>query len=118
MSYVGERDLLIPYMERKGPDGQAEYRRQKNRISIDGLPAFPDDDLHPALGWLRDGGRSPSRHRESGQRGVRVVRSAAATWRARPHTSSAVRSDELRGCGSTDEIWTKRPDIETTLRAA
>lgn len=50
MSYVGERDLLIPYMERKGPDGQAEYRRQKNRISIDGLPAFPDDDLHPALG--------------------------------------------------------------------
>jgi hypothetical protein len=39
-----ERDLLIPSMERK-PDVVA-YRREKNRTSIDGLPAYDDD---PAL---------------------------------------------------------------------
>jgi predicted pyridoxine 5'-phosphate oxidase superfamily flavin-nucleotide-binding protein len=41
--YNGERDLLPAYMERKGPGGQADYRRQKNRASIDGLPAFDYD---------------------------------------------------------------------------
>jgi hypothetical protein len=41
--YAGERDLLPPYMERKGPQGQVDYRRQKNRVSIDGLPAFDYD---------------------------------------------------------------------------
>jgi hypothetical protein len=30
-------------MERKGDDGQAQYRRRKNRTSIDGLPAFDFD---------------------------------------------------------------------------
>lgn len=47
LDYVGERDLLPAYMERKGPEGQAAYRRSKNRTSIDGLPAFdvdPDPD--------------------------------------------------------------------------
>jgi hypothetical protein len=43
--YVGERDLLPPHMERKGADGRADYRRKKNRTSIDGLPAF---DFDPA----------------------------------------------------------------------
>lgn len=43
MDYVGERDLLPAHMERKGPDGRAEYRRRKNRTSIDGLPAFDHD---------------------------------------------------------------------------
>jgi predicted pyridoxine 5'-phosphate oxidase superfamily flavin-nucleotide-binding protein len=43
MDYVGERDLLPAHMDRKGPDGRADYRRQKNRVSIDGLPAFDDD---------------------------------------------------------------------------
>ncbi|GEL98646.1 pyridoxamine 5'-phosphate oxidase family protein [Cellulomonas terrae] len=43
MSLEGERDLLPPYMERKGVDGQADYRRLKNRTSIDGLPAFDMD---------------------------------------------------------------------------
>jgi len=47
MTVDGERDLLPPYMERKGPDGQAEYRRLKNRTSIDGLPAF---DMDPEPG--------------------------------------------------------------------
>ena len=41
--HVGERDLLPPHMERKGADGQADYRRMKNRRSIDGLPAFDYD---------------------------------------------------------------------------
>lgn len=45
MSYEGERDLLPPYMERKGVDGRADYRRLKNRVSIDGLPGF---DMDPA----------------------------------------------------------------------
>lgn len=43
MALEGERDLLPPYMERKGLDGQADYRRLKNRTSIDGLPAFDMD---------------------------------------------------------------------------
>ena len=59
MSYVGERDLLPPFMERKGVDGQVEYRRLKNRVSIDGLPAF---DFDPSSGHgdaPADEGRSP-----------------------------------------------------------
>lgn len=47
MDYVGERHLLPEYMERKGAEGQAAYRRQKNRTSIDGLPAF-DMDPEPS----------------------------------------------------------------------
>ena len=43
MDYVGERDLLPAYMDRKGASGQVEYRRLKNATSIDGLPAFDDD---------------------------------------------------------------------------
>jgi len=43
MDYRGERDLLPPYMARKGADGRAAYRRLKNRTSIDGLPAFDMD---------------------------------------------------------------------------
>ena len=38
-----ERDILTPNMERRGPDGRAAYRRQKNAVSIDGLPAFDFD---------------------------------------------------------------------------
>lgn len=45
MTYAGERDLLPPFMERKGEQGRADYRRLKNRTSIDGLPAF---DMDPA----------------------------------------------------------------------
>lgn len=45
MSYVGERDLLPAYFERKGVEGSAEYRRRKNLASLDGLPAF---DFDPA----------------------------------------------------------------------
>ncbi|QSR27469.1 hypothetical protein CFH99_17750 [Nocardioides aromaticivorans] len=45
MEYAGERDLLQPYFERKGIEGSADYRRRKNRTSIDGLPAFDFDPL-------------------------------------------------------------------------
>ncbi|GAB6937241.1 pyridoxamine 5'-phosphate oxidase family protein [Isoptericola variabilis] len=45
LDYVGERDLLPQFMDRKGAEGQADYRRQKNRTSIDGLPAFDDDPV-------------------------------------------------------------------------
>jgi predicted pyridoxine 5'-phosphate oxidase superfamily flavin-nucleotide-binding protein len=43
MEYVGERDLLPRYFARQGVAGSAEYRRRKNRTSIDGLPAFDYD---------------------------------------------------------------------------
>lgn len=43
MEYVGERDILPRYADRKGAEGRAEYRRKKNRTSIDGLPAFDYD---------------------------------------------------------------------------
>jgi hypothetical protein len=36
--YRGERDTLVKYSERKGPDGMAAYRAEKNQRSIDGLP--------------------------------------------------------------------------------
>ena len=41
--YAGERDLLPPHTGRKGEAGRAAYRREKNRASIDGLPAFDYD---------------------------------------------------------------------------
>lgn len=57
MSYEGERDLLPPYMDRKGVEGQADYRRLKNRTSIDGLPAFdfdpPPGEAQPDLANAR-----------------------------------------------------------------
>ena len=43
MDYVGERDLLPQYFERKGVVGSAAYRREKNVVSLDGLPAFDFD---------------------------------------------------------------------------
>lgn len=50
MDYRGERDLLPAFMERKGVEGRADYRRQKNRTSIDGLPAFDMDPVAPTDG--------------------------------------------------------------------
>jgi predicted pyridoxine 5'-phosphate oxidase superfamily flavin-nucleotide-binding protein len=47
MTLTEERDLLTPNMARRGADGVVAYRRQKNRRSIDGLPAFDDDDKPP-----------------------------------------------------------------------
>lgn len=36
--YLGERDQLRKFTESKGPQGLVEYRREKNAVSIDGLP--------------------------------------------------------------------------------
>jgi hypothetical protein len=43
LELVEERDILTDNMRRRGPDGIRSYRRTKNRVSIDGLPAFDDD---------------------------------------------------------------------------
>ena len=37
-TYTGERETLINYSEKKGPDGMASYRAKNNRQSIDGRP--------------------------------------------------------------------------------
>jgi len=39
MDYRGPRDELLAWARNKGEEGMAEYRRQKNAVSIDGLPA-------------------------------------------------------------------------------
>ena len=36
--YVGERTQLPAWTRKKGPDGLVQYRAEKNRASIDGLP--------------------------------------------------------------------------------
>lgn len=46
MRFEGERTQLVDSAERKGPDGLREYQREKNRTSLDGLPA---------LRWTNDG---------------------------------------------------------------
>lgn len=38
--YVGERDQLQRWARRKGEDGVAEYQREKNAESLDGLPSL------------------------------------------------------------------------------
>jgi len=52
MAYEGERDKLIDFAERRGADRLVEYRREKNRVSIDGLPGFPAElvDDAPRMG--------------------------------------------------------------------
>jgi hypothetical protein len=42
MEYIGDRDLLVRWAERKSDDELAHYRRTRNGRSIDGLPAFSD----------------------------------------------------------------------------
>lgn len=37
-AFEAQRDTLITWAENKGPDGLDAYRREKNRISLDGLP--------------------------------------------------------------------------------
>ncbi len=41
MDLVEDRDTLLDWAERKGADGLAAYRAEKNAASIDGLPALP-----------------------------------------------------------------------------
>jgi len=37
-NYTGERDHAIKWAENKGEDGLEEYKKEKNMVSIDGLP--------------------------------------------------------------------------------
>lgn len=40
MAFQGQRDTLVEWAERKGPDGIEAYWADKNLVSIDGLPAL------------------------------------------------------------------------------
>ncbi|NHC43761.1 pyridoxamine 5'-phosphate oxidase family protein [Motilibacter aurantiacus] len=44
MDFVGERDLIRLGAEHSGPEGLAEYRREANARSIDGLPGLTADE--------------------------------------------------------------------------
>jgi hypothetical protein len=39
MDFVAQRDMLIEWAQKKGPDGINRYQQEKNARSIDGLPA-------------------------------------------------------------------------------
>jgi hypothetical protein len=38
--FVADRTVLDDWIQRKGPEGLASYRRRKNAASIDGLPGL------------------------------------------------------------------------------
>jgi predicted pyridoxine 5'-phosphate oxidase superfamily flavin-nucleotide-binding protein len=40
LEYAGERDELLKFAERRGPEGLVQYREDKNAASIDGLPGL------------------------------------------------------------------------------
>ena len=40
LEYEGDRDQLLEFAERRGPEGLVEYRAEKNAASIDGLPGL------------------------------------------------------------------------------
>ena len=44
LQYESERDQLLQFAERRGPDGLVEYREEKNAVSIDGLPGLSTTD--------------------------------------------------------------------------
>src|SRR5579864_1653400 len=45
MKYEGGRDQHFSWAQKKGPDGLREYKQQKNRRSIDGLPGLSESGL-------------------------------------------------------------------------
>jgi hypothetical protein len=45
MTLASERDQLLRWAESKGEEGLIEYRRTRNSVSLDGLPAPPTDAL-------------------------------------------------------------------------
>ncbi len=40
MEYAGDRELLLSWAARKGPEALVDYRAQRNATSIDGLPGY------------------------------------------------------------------------------
>jgi len=55
MELACERDVLARWAEKKTPEELAEFRIEKNSVSIDGLPAL-DPGLGPALSPAFDPG--------------------------------------------------------------
>jgi len=48
--YTGERDMHFKWAEKKGTEGLEEYTREKNMVSLDGLPtALQKSTLHQPL---------------------------------------------------------------------
>lgn len=45
MQYEGDRSHSFAWAKKKGPDGLAAYKREKNRQSIDGLPGLSEQVL-------------------------------------------------------------------------
>jgi len=43
MQFVGERDTLVRSLGKKGEENLAQYRREKNHVTIDGLPGLQAD---------------------------------------------------------------------------
>ncbi|HEV2469009.1 MAG TPA: pyridoxamine 5'-phosphate oxidase family protein [Candidatus Sulfotelmatobacter sp.] len=51
LKYEGEREQYFAWARKKGADGLKSYRREKNRQSIDGLPALEfEEELEAATG--------------------------------------------------------------------
>jgi predicted pyridoxine 5'-phosphate oxidase superfamily flavin-nucleotide-binding protein len=44
MAHQRDRDMLDRWAETKGPEGLVRYRRDKNAVSIDGLPSAVEED--------------------------------------------------------------------------
>jgi hypothetical protein len=44
LEYEGERDELLKFADRRGPEGLVEYREDKNAVSIDGLAGLSPTD--------------------------------------------------------------------------
>jgi hypothetical protein len=40
LDFVEQRDAMDRWAEKKGPEGVAAYRREKNQLSIDGIPGY------------------------------------------------------------------------------
>lgn len=45
LHFAGEREQLDKWAHKKGPEGLVTYRGQKNRASLEGLPALEEDEL-------------------------------------------------------------------------
>ena len=43
LDYVGDRPQRELWLEQKTPDGVRDYVRERNELSLDGLPAFSED---------------------------------------------------------------------------
>lgn len=64
LDYREDRTLMHSWSQRKGDEGTADYRRRKNRTSLDGLPAF---DFDPLDEWSTLDGLAAIRERMAAQ---------------------------------------------------